>query len=60
MTQSQIVPELRNNWETALATFNTKLIFDLDKITKLFESMVRFEKTQVSHDALVRVHLFIR
>lgn len=60
MTQSQIVPELRYNWETALASFNTKLSFDLDKITKLFECMVKFENNQIPHDELAQVNLFIR
>lgn len=60
MTQSQIVPELRYNWETALATFSTKLTFDLDKFTKLFECMVNFANNQIPHDELVQVNLYIR
>lgn len=60
MPQSQIVPELRNSWEVSLQTFNTKLTFDLDKITKLFESVVKFEKTQLNHDEKVRLNLFVR
>lgn len=60
MTQSQIVPELRYNWETSLANFNSKLTFNLDRITKLFDCMVKFGKNQISHDELVLVNLFIR
>lgn len=60
MAQSQIVPELRSSWETALASFNKKLVFDLDKMTKLFDCMAKFEQNQILHDGVVRINLFIR
>lgn len=60
MTQSQIVPELRKCWETSLGSFNSRLSFDLDKICKLFECVVTFEKPQIRHDEIVRLNLFIR
>lgn len=60
IAQSQIVPELRYEWETALNSFNAKLTHDLDKITKLFDCMVKFEKIQIPHNELVQVNLFIR
>lgn len=58
--QSQIVPELHMNWEKALKTFNTELKFDLDKITKLFDCNVTFEKNEIYYDEVTRVHLYIR
>lgn len=60
MTQSQIVPELRKCWETNLSTFTARQPFDLDKISKLFECVVTFEKSQIRHDEIVRLNLFIR
>lgn len=60
MTQSQIVPELRYSWETALATFNKKLVFDLDKLTKLFDCMAKFDQNQITHDGIVRINLYLR
>lgn len=60
MTQSQIVPELRKNWETNLALFNTKLTFDLDEISKLFECAVKFDKSRLRPDEIVCLNLFIR
>lgn len=60
IAQSQIVPELHMNWERALNTFNTELILDLDKITKLFDCTVKFEKNQILHNEVARVNLFIR
>lgn len=58
--QSQIVPELHVNWEKALNTFNAELTFDLDKITKLFDSTVTFEKNLMYCDEVARVYLYIR
>lgn len=60
MAQSQIVPELRSNWENNLNTFNTKLTFDLDKLSKLFDCAVIFEKLQIRPDDAVQLNLFIR
>lgn len=60
LTQSQIVPELHTSWEKALETFNTKLSFDLDKITELFDCTVKFERNQIQHDDVVRVNLLMR
>lgn len=59
--QGQIVPELHMNWEKSLDSFNTKtLSFDLDKITELFDCTVKFVDTQIHHDDIARVNLFIR
>lgn len=60
MTQSQIVPELKKQWETAIQAFNTKLTFDMDKLSLLLDCTVRFEKSQIRHDELVRLNLFVR
>lgn len=60
IAQSQIVPELHMNWEKALNTFNTELVIDLDKITKVFDCTVKFEKNQILHNEVARVNLFIR
>lgn len=60
ISQSQIVPELHVNWEKALSTFNAELTFDLDKITKLFDSIVTFEKNLMFSDEIARVYLYIR
>lgn len=60
MNQSQIVPELRTSWETALMAFNKMLVFDLDKMTKLFDCMVKFQHNQIMHDGIVCISLFIR
>lgn len=60
ISQSQIVPELHVNWEKALSTFNAELTFDLDKITKLFDSTVTFEKNLMYCDEVARVYLYIR
>lgn len=60
LSQSQIVPELHSNWEKSLNTFNSKLSFDLDRMTELFECTVKFEKCRIKPDELVRVNLFMR
>lgn len=60
MNQSQIVPELKSTWETALLAFNKMLVFDLDKMTKLFDCMVKFDQNQIMHDGVVHINLFIR
>lgn len=60
MTQSQIVPELRNSWEVNLADFHTKMTFDLDKLSQLFDCAVKFEKPHIRPDEAVRLSLFIR
>lgn len=60
ISQSQIVPELHVNWEKALNTFNAELTFDLDKITKLFDSNVTFEKNLMYCDEVARIYLYIR
>lgn len=60
IAQSQIVPELHMNWEKSLNTFNAELTFDLDKITKLFDCNVTFEKSEIYRDDVARVNLFIR
>lgn len=60
IAQSQIVPELHMNWEKSLNTFNAELTFDLDKITKLFDCNVTFEKSEIYRDDVARVNLFIK
>lgn len=60
IAQSQIVPELRNNWESALVKFHKTLTYDLDKITTLLECMVKFEKCQIAQDEGAQLNLFIR
>lgn len=60
LTQSQIVPELHILWESALEKFNSKLTFDLDKISELFDCTVKFDQDQIQHDDITRVNLLIR
>lgn len=60
LTQSQIVPELHMNWEKSLETFNTKLSFDLDKLTKIFDCNVKFKENRIENDEMACVDIFIR
>lgn len=60
ITQSQIVPELQQNWEKSLTTFNTKLTYDLDTFSELFNCVAKFEKSEIFCDEAACVHLFLR
>lgn len=60
IAQCQIVPELHFNWEKVLSTFNTRLTFDLDKNSELFDCSVKFNSSQISYDEVACVHLYIR
>lgn len=60
ISSSQIVPELHFNWEKMLSTFNTKLTYDLDKNSELFDCIVKFDTTQISLHEVPNVHLFIK
>lgn len=57
---SQIAPELKRNWEIALAAFRKTITIDLDKISELLQCSVTFEKPQICQNDVVRVNVFIR
>lgn len=60
INQSQIVPELHCHWEKVLGSFNTKLTYDLDKSSELFDCVVKFQASQIRHDSMAIVQLIIR
>lgn len=57
---SQIAPELKRNWEVALAAFKKTIAIDLDKISELLQCSMTFEKLEICQNEIVRVNAFIR
>lgn len=60
VSQSQITPELKLSWESALIGFKTPIMIDLDKISSLFECKLTFEKSQIKYDESVNLELYIK
>uniref|UniRef100_A0A182PS03 Trafficking protein particle complex subunit 11 n=1 Tax=Anopheles epiroticus TaxID=199890 RepID=A0A182PS03_9DIPT len=60
VSSSLIAPELSNNWQTALASFNTPIKMDLDRLNDLVECRLTFEKRQIKNDEKLQLLLYIR
>lgn len=60
VSQSQIAPELRINWENSLTNFITPIQVNLDNLCDLLESKITFTKRQIDYDETVQIILYIR
>uniref|UniRef100_A0A182Y7W1 Trafficking protein particle complex subunit 11 n=1 Tax=Anopheles stephensi TaxID=30069 RepID=A0A182Y7W1_ANOST len=60
VSSSLIAPELSNSWQTALASFNTPIKLDLDRLNDLVECRLTFEKRQIKNDEKLQLLLYIR
>ena len=60
LTQSQIAPELKQNWESALGNFKSLVTVDLDVILDLLECKISFQQDQIKFTETVGLNLYIR
>lgn len=60
LSQQQIVPELKQKWDTTLETLKSPVIIDLDKITDVLDCKITFNKSQIKCDESYHLHLFVR
>uniref|UniRef100_A0A182K588 Trafficking protein particle complex subunit 11 n=1 Tax=Anopheles christyi TaxID=43041 RepID=A0A182K588_9DIPT len=60
VSSSLIAPELSNNWQTALVSFNTPIKMDLDRLSDLVDCRLTFEKRQIKNDEKLQLLLYIR
>uniref|UniRef100_A0A182Q4N5 Trafficking protein particle complex subunit 11 n=1 Tax=Anopheles farauti TaxID=69004 RepID=A0A182Q4N5_9DIPT len=60
VSSSLIAPELSNSWQTALASFDSPIKLDLDRLNDLVECRLTFEKRQIKNDEKLQLLLYIR
>lgn len=60
MPQSQIAPELKISWDTALVNYKSSVAVDLDQIVDLIDCKVTFHKHQIKFTDVVALNLYLR
>lgn len=60
MPLSQIAPELKISWDTALINYKSSVNVDLDQIVDLIDCKVTFQKHQIKFTEIVALNLYIR